>query len=99
MGATRSSLPDKGEALREAVRASLAHALPTGGRIAVAVSGGRDSIALLHATLAVADDAGWEVVAFHVNHGLSPNASAWAQFVRDRCDGSGVRGFVQPVRV
>ena len=99
MGATRSSLPDKGEALREAVRASLAHALPRGGRFAVALSGGRDSIALLHATLAVARDADWEVVAFHVDHGLSPNASAWAQFVCDRCDLCGVRCFVQPVRV
>lgn len=50
------------------------------GRIAVAWSGGRDSTALLHATLAAAAPLGVEVVALHVHHGLSPNADAWLAF-------------------
>jgi len=49
-------------------------------RIAVAWSGGRDSTALLHATLAAAQPLGVEVIALHVHHGLSPNADAWVAF-------------------
>ena len=49
-------------------------------RLAVAWSGGRDSTALLHATLVAAEPLGVEVVALHVHHGLSPNADAWLAF-------------------
>lgn len=49
-------------------------------RIAVAWSGGRDSTALLHATLMAAGPLGIGVVALHVHHGLSPNADAWLAF-------------------
>ncbi|WP_341891145.1 tRNA lysidine(34) synthetase TilS [Variovorax sp. YR752] len=49
-------------------------------RIAVAWSGGRDSTALLHATLVAALPLGVEVIALHVHHGLSAHADAWADF-------------------
>ncbi len=49
-------------------------------RIAVAWSGGRDSTALLHATLRAALGQGIEVVALHVHHGLSPHADEWLAF-------------------
>lgn len=49
-------------------------------RIAVAWSGGRDSTALLHATLIAAQPLGVEVIALHVHHGLSPQADAWVAF-------------------
>jgi tRNA(Ile)-lysidine synthase len=45
--------------------------------VAVAYSGGRDSTALLRATLAAAREQGIEVLALHVHHGLNPNADAW----------------------
>ena len=53
--------------------------------VAVAYSGGRDSAALLHATLAASRDAGWHVVALHVNHALSSHADRWEQHCRDQC--------------
>lgn len=54
--------------------------------VAVAYSGGRDSTALLHATLAVADSLGGiEVLALHVHHGLHPEADAWLAHARRRC--------------
>ena len=53
--------------------------------IAVAYSGGRDSTALLHATLAEASALGIEVFALHVHHGLSPNADAWLAFCEAQC--------------
>jgi len=54
-------------------------------RIAVAYSGGRDSTALLHATLAAASGQGVEVIALHVHHGLSPNADAWLAHCEAQC--------------
>ncbi|HSW04548.1 tRNA lysidine(34) synthetase TilS [Aquabacterium sp.] len=47
--------------------------------VAVAFSGGRDSLALLHATVRAAKDCGAQVVALHVHHGLMAEADAWAQ--------------------
>jgi len=46
-------------------------------RVAVAYSGGRDSTALLHATLNASLEQGVEVLALHVHHGLSAQADAW----------------------
>jgi len=53
--------------------------------VAVAWSGGRDSSALLLATLRVAADCGIEVVALHVHHGLSPHADAWLAHCAAQC--------------
>lgn len=58
----------------------------TEARVAVAYSGGRDSTALLHATLRAAAPYGIEVVALHVHHGLHPNADAWLTHCRRRCE-------------
>ena len=41
-------------------------------RIAVAVSGGRDSTALWHATARAAQGSALQVVGLHVHHGLQP---------------------------
>jgi tRNA(Ile)-lysidine synthase len=54
-------------------------------RIAVAFSGGRDSTALLHATLAEAGRFGLTVLALHVHHGLSPRADAWLAHCAAQC--------------
>ena len=53
-------------------------------RVAVAVSGGRDSTALLHCTLRQARALGIEVWALHVHHGLLPQADGWQQQVQQQ---------------
>ena len=53
--------------------------------VAVACSGGRDSTALLHATLRAAAPLGVRVVALHVHHGLSTHADAWLAHVEAQC--------------
>lgn len=53
--------------------------------VAVAYSGGRDSTALLHATVAAAQAQGLRVVALHVHHGLHPGADAWLQHCEAEC--------------
>lgn len=59
-------------------------------RVAVAVSGGRDSLALLHATVAAARPLGVEVHGLHVHHGLQADADAWAAQVDLACTSLGV---------
>ena len=55
--------------------------------VAVACSGGRDSVALLHATLRAAPALGASVVALHVHHGLMADADRWAAQVEALCAG------------
>ena len=55
-------------------------------RVAVAYSGGRDSTALLHATLVTARSLGVVVVALHVNHRLSAHANDWERHCRHQCE-------------
>jgi tRNA(Ile)-lysidine synthase len=59
--------------------------MTTSPTLAVAVSGGRDSTALLHAVQRQARAAGLRVVALHIHHGLNPEADAWAQHVTQQC--------------
>jgi tRNA(Ile)-lysidine synthase len=54
-------------------------------RLAVAVSGGIDSTALLHCTVRQAAALGAEVHALHVHHGLQPQADAWMAQVAAQC--------------
>jgi tRNA(Ile)-lysidine synthase len=60
-------------------------------RVAVATSGGRDSTALLHCTLAQARPLGVEVWALHVHHGLLPEADAWQARVQRQATRWGAR--------
>ncbi len=53
--------------------------------MAVAVSGGRDSLCLLHATLAAARPLGVRVFALHVHHGLLKEADGWLDGLVTRC--------------
>ncbi len=55
-------------------------------RVAVAYSGGRDSTALLHATLVTARELGVAVVALHVNHRLSAHANEWERHCRHQSE-------------
>lgn len=55
------------------------------GIVAVACSGGRDSLALLHATAVAARAKGLDVVALHIHHGLLPEADAWFDHVESMC--------------
>ena len=56
-------------------------------RLCVALSGGRDSVVLLHALSRLRSSAAlpFALCALHVHHGLSANADAWAAFCADFC--------------
>lgn len=60
-------------------------------RIAVGVSGGRDSMCLLHAVVDCGVVARERIIAVHVNHGLRKTAARDEAFVREFCEKIGIR--------
>jgi tRNA(Ile)-lysidine synthase len=102
MEGTRRSRPADAGALvppRAAVAAALAAHGLRGARVLVALSGGRDSIALLDAAAAVAPQAGVALVACHVHHGLSAHAEAWSAFCADAAARCGIPLVIDRVSV
>lgn len=68
-----------------------------GDRILVALSGGVDSLSLLHALAAARDDLGIELGAVHVHHGMrGADADADVRFLEGVCDASKVPLWVEP---
>lgn len=61
----------------------LATRLAPAERISLGLSGGCDSVVLLHVLHRLGF--GERLTAIHVHHGLSPNADAWAGFCADYC--------------
>lgn len=67
--------------------------IESGDIIGVAVSGGQDSMALLHFLKEHAYDLDCEVVAVHVDHCIRENSGDDAEFVVDWCKQHGVRAY------
>lgn len=59
----------------------------------MAYSGGRDSLALLHATCRAAQALGLQVAALHIHHNLQPEADAWLQQAQRLCSRWRRRGW------
>ena len=76
--------------LARAVERALEPLVKAGERLCVGLSGGVDSIVLLDTLCKLAPRHQWRLSAIHVNHQLSPNASAWAAFCRRACRARGV---------
>lgn len=85
------------EAVREAICARLA-TFPH-GRLFVGFSGGLDSSVLLHLLSTLPAARARDLCAFHVDHGLHPEASAWARHCRDVAAGYDVPCLVEAVTV
>jgi tRNA(Ile)-lysidine synthase len=94
MAASRNSPPNS---LPERVAAFLAARITPGERLCVGLSGGCDSVVLLHvlAGLGLGD----RLQAVHVHHGLSANADRWAEFCADYCRRLGVGFALEQVTV
>ena len=73
------------------LKAFLEARLHHGARLCVGLSGGRDSVVLLHALASLrASGLACELSALHVHHGLSASADAWADFCAESCRRLGV---------
>jgi hypoxanthine phosphoribosyltransferase len=79
-----------------AARALAATGVPAAGEgLAAAVSGGADSLALLHALRTLAGPRGWRLAVVTVDHGLRPGSAADAAFVADHAKALGLEARVE----
>ncbi len=81
MANTRKSNSD----LEERVDDTLRLLVPPDRSILLGLSGGMDSVVLLHLLHGLAPRYGWQLSALHVHHGISPNAGVWADFCTTLC--------------
>jgi tRNA(Ile)-lysidine synthase len=82
-----------------ALDASLARNAVRDVAVCVALSGGIDSVVLLHGMHAVAARHALRLTAMHVNHGISSNARKWEQFCRVLCERLRIPLTVRRVKV
>lgn len=71
--------------LHERVATQIAPLLPAHSSILIGLSGGVDSVVLLHLLHKLAPFFSWRISALHVHHGISPNADLWSDFCTDLC--------------
>ncbi len=66
-----------------------------GDRVLLALSGGSDSVCLLHILNDIKNDLGFELFACHLNHSIREEADSDCDFVKDLCNRLGVLCFVK----
>ena len=74
----------------ERVAAALVPRIFPGAHLALGLSGGLDSVALLSILLELAPALKFSLRAVHVNHGISPYAARWAEFCGALCARLGI---------
>ncbi len=67
----------------------------SGKILILAFSGGRDSSALFHFLNRYKEQIPFKLFACHINHKLRPDADNDERFVRERCESSGIKIFVE----
>lgn len=86
MAASRTRAQPDGAGLSGRVAATLAVAgITSGSSLCVALSGGVDSVVLLHLLAELRRSQSFGLTAAHVHHGLSPRADHWREFCADLC--------------
>lgn len=85
--------------LVERVEALIAPLVPAHGSILVGLSGGVDSVVLLHMLHILSARYDWQLSALHVHHGISRNADAWAKFCAGLCERDRIPFHVEKVDI
>ena len=64
-------------------------------KIVIGVSGGPDSICLLHLLYSIKKELGFEIVVAHINHQIRKVADSETEYVKDFCKNLGIECFVK----
>lgn len=80
-----SSRKSKSSSLSSRAEKILRGQIERGNHLIVALSGGVDSVVLLHLLAALSPKMQFTLSAVHVNHGISANADKWGKFCCDLC--------------
>lgn len=81
-------MPNNQDLLLNAIRQSYQRHLPKQIKpevIDIALSGGSDSMALLHGLIELQVEFNFKLHAIHIHHGISPNADQWLEFCKAEC--------------
>lgn len=70
-----------------------------GDKIVIGVSGGPDSICLLHVLYTLKQEMNFEIFVAHINHMIREVADAETEYVKDFCNSIGVPCFVKKIDV
>lgn len=84
--------------MREKARKTIAqfHMFPQGAKLIVGLSGGADSVALLHLLSSMKEEFAWEITAVHIHHGLrGKEADGDARFAEQFCASLDIPCIVQ----
>lgn len=76
----------------------LAH-IKQDNHLTIALSGGVDSIVLLHVLVTLSKQMQFTLSAVHVNHGISRNAVLWSRFCCDLCHAYGISVYVAYIHI
>ena len=71
--------------LQERVSSALSSVVPRGSSLVLGLSGGIDSVVLLHVLVNISPQFSWRLRALHIHHGISPLADSWGTFCRELC--------------
>jgi tRNA(Ile)-lysidine synthase len=97
MAATRKRLSNK--QVVSVVADSLSRHVPAHARLVLALSGGIDSVVLLHLLCILREQYSVELQAVHVHHGLSSQAGNWAEFCAQLCETHAVELSIHRVHI
>ena len=97
MAASRKPLPNSD--IVGIVAASLVRYVPPHAHLTLALSGGLDSVVLLHVLSTLLQHHSFKLQAVHVHHGLSPYADDWAEFCTRRCAALDIELAIHRVRI
>jgi len=71
--------------LSECVSDALTSIIPRGRSLLLGLSGGVDSVVLLHLLVQLSPRFSWQLSALHVHHGISRHADNWTEFCTELC--------------
>jgi len=99
MANSRNSLRASAGVVEAALAAALVERVGPGASLAIALSGGMDSMVLLDTASRLATRHPFALSAIHVHHGLSTNADRWAEFCATQCAARSVPLITHRLRV